>query len=436
MLRRDFLLRTGQIIGASALASACRSSSSKAALAPVDDLQDWESVRAQFDLDPGYYELAGFFLSAHPRAVRESIEAHRRGFDRNPHGYFEENAQRAETETLAEAATFLDVDPTDIALTDSTTMGLGLLYTGLVFESGDEIVTTPYDHYSTQTALGYAAERTGAKLVITAPFQDTATVTVDEIVGGIVSKITPRTRIVAITWVHSCTGVRMPVARIAEALGAINAKREERERILLCVDGVHGLGAMDATMPELGCDFFVAGTHKWLFGPRGTGLVWGKPAAWKRMRPAIPTFTWEAYRAWMEGVEHPEIAPGRLMTPGGFHSFEHRWSVAPAFRMQQAIGRARIDAHIHQMNGEIKQGLAEMKHVRLRTPQSHDLSAGIVCFEVEGMDPWAVVERLGEKRKVQSTVSPYAVHYCRLSAGLTTAPGGIQAALDELRSMG
>ena len=33
---------------------------------------------------------------------------------------------------------------------------------------------------------------------------------------------------------------------------------------------------------------FVAGCHKWLWGPRGTGLVWAKPAAWERMSPVIP----------------------------------------------------------------------------------------------------------------------------------------------------
>ena len=55
-----------------------------------------------------------------------------------------------------------------------------------------------------------------------------------------------------------------------------SAGRDEADRILLCVDAVHGCGADAATPVDLGCDFFVAGCHKWVFGPRGTGLVWAR----------------------------------------------------------------------------------------------------------------------------------------------------------------
>jgi selenocysteine lyase/cysteine desulfurase len=47
---------------------------------------------------------------------------------------------------------------------------------------------------------------------------------------------------------------------------------------LLVVDGVHGIGAVDETIAEMGCDFFCAGTHKWMFAPRGTGILWARAA--------------------------------------------------------------------------------------------------------------------------------------------------------------
>src|SRR5207302_10618622 len=108
--------------------------------------------------------------------------------------------------------------------------------------------------------------------------------------------------------------------RIADALAELNRGRDEADRALLCVDGVHGFGVEDAAAAELGCDFFVAGCHKWLFGPRGTGLVWGAPRAWPHASPTIPTFS------------DPRVAGG-LNTPGGFHSFEHRWALAEAFQL-------------------------------------------------------------------------------------------------------
>ena len=97
--------------------------------------------------------------------------------------------------------------------------------------------------------------------------------------------------------------------------------------MLLCVDGVHGFGVEETSPAELGCDLFAAGCHKWLFGPRGTGLLWGRPAAWRRLEPTIPSFDGRAYAAWMNGDSAPDGPPGPLLTPGGFHSFEHRWAL-------------------------------------------------------------------------------------------------------------
>lgn len=120
--------------------------------------------------------------------------------------------------------------------------------------------------------------------------------------------------------------------------------------MLLCVDGVHGIGAAAATMPQLGCDFFIAGCHKWLFGPRGTGFIWGKPHVWRCLVPTIPTFSSPAVRIWAQDTPAKELPPGPLMTPGGFHSFEHRWALGKAFELHQRLGPQRVAARIHALN--------------------------------------------------------------------------------------
>ena len=76
-----------------------------------------------------------------------------------------------------------------------------------------------------------------------------------------------------------------------------------------------------------------------------------------------------------------------MMTPGGFHSFEHRWALGEAFEFHRAIGKAKVAARIHELNRQCKEGLAAMKHVTLHTPLSDECSAGIITFEVAGMKP-------------------------------------------------
>jgi selenocysteine lyase/cysteine desulfurase len=182
-------------------------------------------------------------------------------------------------------------------------------------------------------------------------------------------EIRPQTRVVAVTWIHSSTGVKTPLARFAQAVAAANRGRAEEDRALLRVDGLHGFGVEDETAASLGVDVFIAGCHKWIFGPRGTGLIWANAAGWAASGPSIPSF---------DGMWRPNpgsMPASGLMTPGGFHSFEHRWALEAAFHFHQAIGKARVARRIRELNEQCRRGLAEMRHVQLHPPLSPDAAA-------------------------------------------------------------
>jgi selenocysteine lyase/cysteine desulfurase len=431
--RRDFLVRTGLALGAALLADA-RPRVLANPSSPQGKLESWENIRAQFPLSPQLIHLAAFFLASHPAPVREAIERHRAGLDADPIGYWFDHEEKQEAMVLQAAAEYLGANPTDIALTDSTTMGLGLLYGGLQLQAGQEILTTTHDHYSTETALRLRAERTGANVRQIPLYRSLKTISRDEIVNSIVRGISPATRVIAVTWVHSSTGLKLPVHEMASAIQSINRSRDERDQIIFCVDGVHALGVEDFSVRDLGCDFLVAGTHKWMFGPRGTGLVWGHPKAWPITRATIPTFSSQAYDLWMENKSSKDLPPSVHMTPGGFHSFEHRWALDEAFKFHQAIGKSRVTQRIYELNQQLKQGLAAMPHVTLHTPMSQDLSAGIVCFEVAGMSPRQVVEKL-RQRGIVGSVTPYATKYARLAPNLINSTAEIEKTLGEIRNL-
>jgi selenocysteine lyase/cysteine desulfurase len=395
---------------------------------------EWASVRAQFPLTHSLIHLASFMLASHPRPVAEAIARHRKALDENPIGYLHAGRGDADDRQRAAAAEYMGVDPAHVALTDSTTMGLGLVYGTIDLAPGQDVVTTVHDHYSTQMALRHRAERTGAAVREIALYDEPARASAEEIVGRIGGAVGPRTRVVAVTWVHSSTGVKLPVAAIAERLRGINASRAPGDRALLCVDGVHGFGVEDVTMEALGADVFVAGTHKWIFGPRGTGVVWATPDAWSALRPVIPSFG-PNYGVWLGGLTPDQVPPGDLHTPGGFHSFEHRWALEEAFRFHLGIGKARVQERIHALNTMAKDGLAEMKHVTLRTPRSTALSSGIICFDVAGFEADEVVERLRARRIVASS-SPYRVSHARIAPSLVNDEDEIERVLGEIRALG
>jgi selenocysteine lyase/cysteine desulfurase len=427
--RRSFLHRTGLTIAATALAQGTASHAAgqdansypSAVGAHAASLQSWDAVRDLFPLSRDFLHFGGLYLASHPTPVREAIEAHRRGLDENPVLYYRQHARNAEAAVLRAAGAYLAASPTDIALTDSTTMGLGLLYNGIGLRADHDVLTTAHDFFATHQALRTATTRSGATLRFVRLYQQPSAATADEIVQQLIAAVAPNTRVVAVTWVHSSTGLKLPIRQIADALAALNHDRAESDRALLSVDGVHALGVEDATATDLGADFLVAGCHKWLHGPRGTGIVWGHPRAWTAVSPTIPSFSSSG-------------TPASELTPGGFHSFEHRWALERAFALHQEIGKARVAARIQELSAQLKEGLASMPHVTLHTPRDPTLSAGLACFEIAGLSPEAVVARLLDRRIV-ATTTPYSPSYARLAAGLMNNPDEVDSVLREVRAL-
>jgi len=439
LTRRTFLARSSVLAGGLAVGVGCIGSdddspasnadSSRSGTEPFDP-SDWASVREQFPLSTDVAHFEAFVLASHPHPVADAIKRHRSGLETDTERYLAASEAEAEAAVRAGAAEYLGAQPTEIALTDSTTMGLGLLYAGLRVRPDQEVLTTEHDFYSTHQAWALRSARDGVTVRRVALYEDPAAATADDVVARLMAAVTTDTRVVAITWVHSGTGVKLPVSAIADALATVNAGRAPDERALLCVDGVHGLGVEDVTVADLGCDFLVAGTHKWLFGPRGTGIVWGRADAWSAVEAAIPAFEPQSFGEWLQGLP-AEPMDGVRFTPGGYHSFEHRWALAEAFGFHLDIGKDRVAARTHEQATRLKSGLAEQPGVTVVTPADEDMSSGIVCFDVDGESPTDVLGRLADVGTVAS-VTPYREQHVRVGPSIVTTPDEVDALLTVL----
>jgi selenocysteine lyase/cysteine desulfurase len=437
--RRTLLRRAGLLAGAGALAglAGCEPDrpAGRAAAAPGG----WAGVRARFELDPGKRHFAAFVLASHPRPVAEAIERHRRGLQADADGYLEDHGQRLDRQARSAAAGYLAdggpaaADPGRLVFTRSTTDGLGLLYGGLRLRPGQEVVTTTHDFYSTHEALRLRAERTGASARRITLYRNPAAVTADRLVAAVRRGLGPRTRVLALTWVHSGTGVKLPLAEICAAVADHNRDRDQGNRVLVCVDAVHALGVEPDAVPALGCDFLVAGCHKWLFGPRGTGLVWGRRDAWAEVTGTVPSFDGRAIGAWISGRD-PAGPRSALFEPGGFHAYEHRWALAEAFRFHLDLGKSQVADRTRALATRLKEGLAAIPTVRLVTPGDPDLSAGIVCLEVGGHNPGEAAAAL-RRHGILASVTPYADPYLRLGPSIVTSEEDVDAVVGALRAL-
>ena len=78
--------------------------------------------------------------------------------------------------------------------------------------------------------------------------------------------------------------------------------------------------------------------------------------------------------------------------------------------------------------------MGELPNVRLVTPRDPAVSAGIVCFEVSGMDAPTAVSRLQEAR-IRASVTPYAQQYVRLGTSLHVDEEDVDAAVRSVKSL-
>jgi len=430
-LTRKELLAGGAAAAAGAALAGCgeRGANGRAknttvpAAAPPEDLSTWAGVRRELPLDPRLRHFAAFLLAPHPRRVRDAIELHRRGLDADPEGYL--RGAGARVDVSGAAARYRGARGRDIATTTSTTMGLAILYRALRLRPRDEVLSTVHDFFSTDEALRLSGAR--VRRVALYDKRDPARVSADEIATRLRAAIRPRTRAVALTWVHSSTGVKLPM----DAIGKVVREAGERNgrRILLCVDAVHALAAEDIALPGPGIDFLAAGCHKWLMGPRGTGILWGAPDAWAAApRPLIPSFADGSIGAWLDGRLPATEPAGPAMTPGGFQAYEHRWALPAAFAFHEGIGKARVTARIRALAGRMKGGLADVPGVRVLTPREGDLSAGIVCADIAGVEPGRAVQALAAER-ISASVTPYAERHVRFGCGLAVDEDDVDAAV-------
>jgi isopenicillin-N epimerase len=351
--RREFAATVGASLLAGRSATGFAVTASGAVSVP--DYADWAKVRSEFDLAPGFLHLAQFYLVSHPRPVRAAIERYRRIIDANPvstveHGMGFDTMLGLQTHEEPFApriqqvvADYLGGQPQEVALTDSTTQGLALIYNGLTLKPADEILTTTHDHYSHHESIRLAAERSGARVRRVALYDEAATASMEQMIDRLRRAIGPNTRVVGLTWVHSSTGVKIPLRALVEVVADFNRNRGPEERLLLVLDAVHGFGNQDESLAAVGVDFVAAGTHKWIFAPRGTGIIWAPAKNWPLLRPTIPTFySGDLFEAWETGQPPKATANASWISPGGFKAFEHQWAMIEAFEFHRSASPYRL----------------------------------------------------------------------------------------------
>ncbi len=156
-------------------------------------------------------------------------------------------------------------DVNEIVFTKGATEAINLVantFGQKYLQEGDEILLTELEHHSNYVPWHYLRKTKGIKIKF-ADVNDDGEVTLE----SIEKKISPKTKIIAVTHLSNVTGAILPIKEITSLAHSKN--------IPVLVDGCQGAPHLKIDMQDLDCDFYAISCHK-MYGPTGLGILYAK----------------------------------------------------------------------------------------------------------------------------------------------------------------
>jgi selenocysteine lyase/cysteine desulfurase len=319
--------------------------------ASPDDEQFWKILRAQFPLtdERAYLNTGG--LGASPYAVIDAVKSKM--------DELEKVAETGHSEELwkdikASAALLLGCDASEVAFTRNATEGINIVCNGLPLKRGDEMITTTHEHVGNTVPWLALMQREGIVVRMFEPSSASSQENVDRVE----KLITKRTRLISVPHVTTTTGLILPIKALSELAKARN--------IWLFVDGAQTAGMFPFSLHELGCDAYATSGHKWVLGPKETGLLYVR----KDMLDVIqPKFT-GAYSADEFALAKGTIKfhPTAQRYEFGTVSIPLRFGLGAAIKFMLRIGMDNVWKRDQALSTRLFKGLQEIPHVRMLSP--------------------------------------------------------------------
>lgn len=296
-----------------------------------------------------------------------------------------EEATEAFEKARTTVASFIGARSEEIVFTAGTTASLNLvadLFTPHITKK-DALVTTALEHHSNFLPWKELAHRTGASFHIipvtkNGEFDETTLPTL----------ITQETKIVALGAVSNVLGIINPIKAIIQKIRKINPS------VIVVVDAAQAIGHMPVDVVDWDADFVAFSGHK-LFGPTGTGVLFGKHSLLQTLRPV----------SFGGGMVLDACAPETLYkeSPACFEAGTPNIAgiigLGAAIEYINTLGLDTIQAHENALAlyaiRRLKEEFGGSLHIVGET--APDKKSGIVSFVVEGIHPHDTAQLLGEQ---------------------------------------
>ena len=423
--RRRFLSMVGKGIGLAALSTsaiAALLNDVRAASKRIDGLSPesaaldedfWFDIQQAFSITRGITNLNNGGVSPSPRIVTEALVRYL-WEQEDATAYTMWQILEPQSETIRTGlADMFGCDREEIAITRNASESLEILLMGMDLKSGDEILTTTQDYPRMLTTLRQREIREGLVLkLVKVPI---APKNVDEITRAFEQGITGRTRLILMAHVINITGQITPVKAVCDLARS--------KGIEVIVDGAHSFGHFAFKQSDLGCDYFGTSLHKWLFAPKGTGLLYVKRDKIEKLWPLM-------------AADKTQKSDIRKFEEIGTHSAAPRLAIGEAILFHNGIGAKRKEARLRYLSRYWMNKLKELPNIRFHTSFDEHQSCGIANVEITGVEPGALGTYLMDKHKLFTTpIEHEEFKGLRITPNLYTTTGELDRFVDVMESV-
>ena len=390
--RREFLAQAGKGLGLAALSFPTIGALVKdveaatrrvAHLTPEEVAMDedyWSVIQNSFTVTRGIINLNNGGVSPSPRIVTEALVRYIwQQEDATAYTMWQILEPQSETIRTGLAEIF-GCDREEIAITRNASESLEILLMGMDLKRGDEILTTTQDYPRMLTTLRQRERREGLVLkMVKIPIPPK---NLSEITAAFEQGITRRTKLILMSHQVNITGQITPVKEICEMARA--------KGIETIIDGAHSFAQFDFKQKDLGCDYFGTSLHKWLYAPKGSGLLYVKRDKIEKLWPLMAA----------ETKQNTDI---RKFEEVGTHSAAPRLAIGEAMLFHHGMGGKRKEARLRYLSRYWMNRLKDIPKVRFHTSFDPSQSCAIANVEVVGIDPTAIGNYLFSKHRVFTT---------------------------------
>jgi len=387
-------------------------------------MYDVQKIRRDFPtITPENVYFDSVASSLTPTSVVDEIVNYYTKYRANVHrGHYDLSMKASEKfeAAIATIAKFINAKSSEIVISTNCTHAINEVALTVDFQPGDEVVLSTLEHSSNMVPWARLEKKIGIK---TRWYKPGKLGLFD--INDFEKLLTPKTKLVSLTYVSNVVGTTVPVQHVAELC---------RSRgILFLVDAAQAVPHMKIDVKRIGCDFMAFSGHKML-GPTGVGVLYVRQELAESLMPAfLGGGTIETSNCNCTLIDECNI------DDCSFNELPYKWQagtppIAATLGLKAAIdyldtlGFDDIGKHDDALMKRALTGLASIKHVDIFGPLKPEQRKSIISFNIGQVPAKEVGRMLNEQFNISVRAGDHcAVGYFKDVQESEGVPGSVRA---------